>query len=53
MESAWLYHNLGTIAQIAGLCALVLIGLLTLRRKRKGKKLQKNHNTKKSAPGRD
>lgn len=41
IDSAWLYTNLGTIAQVAGGTALLLIGILTLLRKRKGKKLSR------------
>ena len=46
MESAWLYHYLGTIAQIAGFAALILIGLLSFRRKTKSKKLANQHRSK-------
>ncbi|MBN2719029.1 MAG: hypothetical protein JXX14_24490 [Deltaproteobacteria bacterium] len=41
MESAWLYHHLGTLAQIAGFSALILIGIMSLYRKRKSKKLSR------------
>ncbi|MBN2802311.1 MAG: hypothetical protein JXR91_04365 [Deltaproteobacteria bacterium] len=41
MNSVWLYQNLGTLAQIGGAAALILIAVLSVHRKNKKRKLVK------------
>jgi hypothetical protein len=49
MEAAWLYQNLGSLAQILGFSTLLLIGVLAVLRRRKSRRLAtKSQNTGKS-----
>jgi len=42
MNSDWLYFNLGRMAQVAVFAALLLIGILALRRRRRQRKLDRS-----------
>ncbi|MBN2342111.1 MAG: hypothetical protein JXX29_11100 [Deltaproteobacteria bacterium] len=52
MDSAWLYKNLGTLAQVTLFGALILVGGIALFRKQKGRRLSKRARSETDSPKR-